>query len=70
MSKKRKPTARDRDTAMLLLDLPVGKHLVDVREDNGGAILKPEGGTIIRHHGNIITIVPRGQEGFRKVTLT
>jgi len=65
--KKPRPTAHDRDMAAVLLNLPVGKHLVDVIEETGGALLKPEGGCIIRHDGKVITVVPKGQSGFVRV---
>ncbi len=73
--KHRRPTARDRELARLLLDLPEGKHLVTVEPEKGQAMLKPEGGMIFIHwhEGDQAlrryTIVPRGAGGFVRVTL-
>jgi hypothetical protein len=67
--KKHKPTARHRDIAEFILNLPIGKHLIDVRED-WKAALKPEGGMMLNHDDKTITVVPDGLGGFKRVART
>ncbi len=57
--KKPRPTKADRDIADYLRGLPLGKYVIDVREDTK-AVLKPEGGLVINHDGRNITIARSG----------
>ena len=65
---KRKPTARDRDLAEFILNLPVGQHLIDVREDDCAPI-KAEGGLLLHHGPRMVAVIPNYRVGWKRVTV-